>query len=176
MGKNKKNIEKEVEKYMKLPYAIELIPEEDGTYFVKVKELPGCMSAGDTPEKAVEMIHDAMSGWFEIAIEDGLEVPLPNVMKEYSGRFVVRVPTSLHRNLAEQAKEEGISQNQFVVSLLSEKITVTKLLKKIEELEEKIETLQSIAIANKRPLKTVKEKLIRDNWEEPNERKIYNLQ
>jgi len=144
MGKNKKNIEKEVEKYMKLPYTIELIPEEDGTYFVKVKELSGCMSAGDTPEKAVEMIHDAMRGWFEVAIEDDLEIPLPNVMKEYSGRFVVRVPTYLHRNLAEQAKEEGISQNQFVVSLLSEKITVAKLLARVDKLDKKINALQNI--------------------------------
>ena len=169
-------MEKEVEKYIKLPYTIELIPEKDGTYFVKVKELSGCMSTGDTPEEAIEMIHDAMRGWLEVTIEDGLEVPLPNVMKEYSGRFVVRVPAYLHRNLAEQAKEEGISLNQFVVSLLSEKITVTKLLRKIEELKEKIEALQSIIITNKKASKKGKETIFKSEWEEPNKRKTYNLQ
>lgn len=173
MAKNKKNILKGVEKYMKLPYTIELIPEEDGTYFVKVKELPGCMSAGDTVEEAIEMIHDAMRGWLEVAIEDGLEVPLPDVVKKYSGRFVVRVPKYLHRNLAEQAKKEGVSLNQFVVSLLSEKNALEKLLKKIEKLEEKIEALQNITVENKRPLKAVEEKLI---WEELNGRKTYKIQ
>ena len=177
MGKNKKNIEKLVEKYVNLPYTIEFIPEEDGTYFVKVKELPGCMSAGDTPEEAVEMIHDAMRGWIESNIERGLEIPLPDVMKKYSGKFLVRVPTYLHRNLAEQAKKEGVSLNQFVVSLLSEKITVAKFLRKIEKIEEEIKRLQNaITVSRKAPKKTEKAAPIKINWEELNERKIYKLQ
>lgn len=168
MEKNKKNIEKEVEKYMKLPYAIELIPEEDGTYFVEVKELPGCMSAGDTPQEAIKMIHEAMEAWIESNIERGLKIPPPNITKEYSGKFLVRVPTYLHRRLAEQTKEEGISLNQFVVSLLSEKITVTKILARVDKLEKKIDTLQSIITINKKPSKEVKEETLVDtNWEEP---------
>jgi len=74
MEKNKKQLKEEVEKYLKLPYTIKLVPEEDGTYFVEAEELPGCMSAGDTVEEAVEMIHDAMRGWLEVAIEDGLDI------------------------------------------------------------------------------------------------------
>lgn len=144
MEKNKEELkEKRIEKYMKLPYTIKLIPEEDGTYFVEVEELPGCMSAGDTPEEAIEMIQDAMRGWLEVAIEDGLDIPLPNATKEYSGKFLIRVPKYLHRRLSEQAKKEGVSLNQFVVSLLSEKVTVAKLIKKIEELEEEIRNLQN---------------------------------
>ena len=143
MARNKKQLKEEVEKYMRLPYTIKLIPEEDRTYFVEVEELPGCMSAGDTPEEAIEMIHDAMRGWLEVAIEDGLDIPLPNATKEYSGKFLIRVPKYLHRKLSEQARKEGVSLNQFVVSLLSEKVTVAKLIKKIEELEEKIRNLQN---------------------------------
>jgi len=143
MEKNKKQLKEEVEKYLKLPYTIKLVPEEDGTYFVEVEELPGCMSAGDTVEEAVEMIHDAMRGWLEVAIEDGLDIPLPNAMKEYSGKFLIRVPKYLHRKLSEQAKKEGVSLNQLVVSLLSEKVTVAKLLKKIESLEKEIKNLQN---------------------------------
>ena len=161
MVKNKKNVLKEVEKYMKLPYTIELIPEEDGTYFVKVKELPGCMSAGDTVEEAIGMIHDAMRGWLEVAIEDGLEIPLPDVMKKYSGKFLVRVPKHLHKNLADQAKKEGVSLNQFVVSLLSEKITIAKLLERIDKLEKKIDTLQSTIITNKKASKKGKETIFK---------------
>ncbi len=135
MVKNKKQIEREVEKYMKLPYTIKLIPEEDGTYFVEIEELPGCMSEGDTPEEALAMIKEAMEGWIESNLERGLPIPPPNIMKKYSGKFLVRVPTSLHRKLAEAAKKEGVSLNQYVVSLLSEKLTVKEIYKKIESLE-----------------------------------------
>ncbi len=138
MEKNKKKIEK----YMKLPYTIELIPEEDGTYFVKVKELPGCMSYGDTAEEAIKMIREAMIGWLESAIERGLEIPLPDTTKGYSGKFIVRVPKYLHKKLVEQAKSEGVSLNQFVVSLLSERLTAKILKNRIDKLESKIEATQ----------------------------------
>ena len=71
-----------IEEYMKLPYTIELVQEEDGTYFVKVKELPGCMSVGKDPNEAVGNVRDAMRGWFEAAIEDRMEIPTPTVLNE----------------------------------------------------------------------------------------------
>jgi len=118
-----------------------------------------------------------MRGWIESNIERGLEIPLPDVMKKYSGKFLVRVPTYLHRNLAEQAKKEGVSLNQLVVSLLSEKITVAKLLRKIEKIEGEIKRLQNaITVSRKASKKTEKAAPIKINWEELNERKIYKLQ
>jgi HicB-like protein involved in pilus formation len=39
--------------------------------------------------------------------------------RNFSGRFVVRVPTSLHRHLAEQAQQQRVSLNQLVVALLA---------------------------------------------------------
>ncbi len=172
MEKNKKKIGKEIEKYMKLPYTIELIPEEDGTYFVKVKELPGCMSTGDTAEEAVELIHEAMRGWFESTISRGLKVPLPDKAKKYSGKFVVRVPKHLHQKLAEQAKNESISLNQLIVSLLSENLTATILTKKIEKLEIKIEAMQKNKASANELAGEYRNKIIEVNWEESDE-KIY---
>jgi antitoxin HicB len=112
-------MDKTVEYYLSLPYTIELIPEPEGGWYVGVKELPGCMSEGDTPEEAIEMIRDAMRGWIEIALEDGDPIPEPSILKEYSGKFIVRVPPSLHRDLAEMASEEGLSLNRFVVVALA---------------------------------------------------------
>ncbi len=88
-------MEKTVEDYMKLPYAIEITPD-DGSYFVKVKELEGCMTVGESRPEALEMIDDAMRGWLEIALEDGLEIPLPEALREdkYSGKFALRLPKS----------------------------------------------------------------------------------
>ena len=44
--------------YMSLPYRVELIPDEGG-WFVSIPDLPGCMSQGETPDQALEMIRDA---------------------------------------------------------------------------------------------------------------------
>ncbi len=105
---------KTVEHYLSLPYTIELMPEPQGGWFVSVRELPGCMSQGDTPEEAIEMIQDAMRGWIEVSLEDGDTIPEPRPLEDYSGKFVVRVPRSLHQDLVETADREGISLNQYI--------------------------------------------------------------
>lgn len=105
---------KTVEYYLSLPYTIELVPEPQEGWFVSVKELPGCMSQGDTPEEAIEMIQDAMRGWIEVSLEDGDPIPEPRPLEDYSGKFVVRVPHSLHRELVEHAEREGVSLNQYI--------------------------------------------------------------
>lgn len=114
-------MKKTVEEYMNLPYTIEITPD-GGSYFVKVKELEGCMSVGDTRAEALEMIDDAMRGWLEIALEDGVDIPLPETLREdkYSGKFALRMTKSQHRKLAEGAEQEGVSMNQYMVSLLTE--------------------------------------------------------
>lgn len=105
---------KTLEYYLGLPYTRELIPEPEGGWFIRIKELPGCMSQGETPEEALRMIEDAMRGWLEVSLEDGDLIPEPRPDEEYSGKFVVRVPKSLHRQLVEEAEHEGVSLNQFV--------------------------------------------------------------
>ena len=133
--KSYKEIEKLVEYYMSLPYKIEIIPYPDGGYFARVKELTGCMTEADTLEELFEMIEDAKRSWLEVAIEDGIEIPLPEVIEEekYSGRILLRLPKYLHRELAESAKEEGMSINAYIVSLLSERNAERKILRKIEQ-------------------------------------------
>lgn len=104
---------KTIEYYLGLPYTIELQHDEEG-WFARVKELPGCMSQGDTAEEAAAMIQDAMRSWLEVALEDGVPIPEPRPEEEYSGKFVVRVPRSLHRKLVEAADREGVSLNQYI--------------------------------------------------------------
>jgi len=110
---------KTVDYFMGLPYTFELRWDAEAGWFVRVKELPGCMSEGDTPEEAMEMIRDAMRGWIEVSLEDGDPIPEPRELDDYSGKFVVRVPRSLHRDLVERAEEEGVSLNQYVTVALA---------------------------------------------------------
>jgi antitoxin HicB len=113
---------KSVEYYMNLPYKIELQRDPEGGWFVQVKELPGCMSQGETPEEAIAMIQDAMRGWIEVSLEDGDPIPEPRPLDDYSGKFVVRVPKSLHRDLVDAAEREGVSLNQYINVALAQAI------------------------------------------------------
>jgi antitoxin HicB len=106
--------EKGLDYYLSLPYTIELVRTDDLTWFARVAELRGCMTEGDSPEHAAAMIRDAMAAWIEVALEDGLPIPEPRPAEEYSGKFVVRIPKSLHRDLVETAAREGVSLNQYV--------------------------------------------------------------
>lgn len=110
---------RDVDYYLSLPYAIELRRYEDGTWFARMPELPGCMTEADTLEETMEMIRDAQGGWIEACLEDGTPIPEPRHSESYSGQFRVRLPRSLHRELVERAEQEGTSLNQMVVSVLS---------------------------------------------------------
>jgi antitoxin HicB len=148
-------MKKTAEEYMKLPYTIEITPD-DGSYFVKVKELEGCMSVGETKAEALEMIDDAMRGWIEIALEDGLKIPLPEALCEdkYSGKFALRMTKTLHRKLTEAAEQEGVSINQYMVTLLAENNAlheVTVMLRKQQAMAAPPEAEYADPIVEKRP-------------------------
>lgn len=110
---------KDLNYYLSLPYNIILVRDGDATWFARVLELPGCMTEGDSAAEAAEMIQDAMAGWLEVAIEEGLPIPEPRPEEEYSGKFVVRVPKTLHRDLVLAADGEGASLNQFINTTLA---------------------------------------------------------
>jgi len=108
--------------YMELPYNTILrhVKDESGEYyFATVQELDGCMSDGATLEEAYENIREAMMGWIETKLEAGLTIPIPIDAGKYSGRYVVRLPKSLHRRLAVEAEREGVSLNQYSLYKLS---------------------------------------------------------
>jgi antitoxin HicB len=120
----KRNVGKDLEYYMKLPYTVEIVPYKDGGFFARIKELEGCMTEADTLEEVLKLLEDAKRAWLETALEEDLEIPLPESMreeKEYSGRILLRLPKSLHRKLAKAAKEEGVSLNTYIINLLSER-------------------------------------------------------
>lgn len=111
-----------VEDYMKLPYnfIIQKVNDESGEYYyARVLELDGCQSDGDTFDEAYENVLDAMEGYIETKLENGFDVPLPHNADDYSGKFVVRIPKTLHQTLAIEAEREGVSLNQYALYKLS---------------------------------------------------------
>jgi antitoxin HicB len=117
---------KKIEDYLKLPYTYEFKKEDDGTYFISVKELEGCCSVGDTVEEALEMIEDAKETWLSYSLEKGLPIPEPENIdsKSYSGKFIVRVTPTLHKQLSLQAKSNGVSLNYYVSEILAGKSSI----------------------------------------------------
>ncbi len=110
---------KDLKFYLNLRYPITIHPDPDGGYVAEIEELPGCMTQAETLDEAFKAIEDARQVWIQGTYEMGQDIPLPRDMEEYSGKFVVRIPRSLHRNLVRAAKQEGVSLNQYVTSLLA---------------------------------------------------------
>ena len=88
--------------------------EEDKAFVVTVPALPGCMTHGSTPAKAVKMAEEAIEAW----IGDD-PAPKEDTDRTFSGRVLLRLPAMLHRSLDHGAAQEGTSLNQYVVNLLA---------------------------------------------------------
>ena len=111
---------KDLSYYMSLPYQIEVVREqEEGGYTLHCPELPGCITCAGTVSEGLEMLEDAKKCWFTACLEDGVPVPEPARLEDYSGQFKLRLPRSLHKQLAQRSSEEGVSMNQYCVYLLS---------------------------------------------------------
>ncbi|SFP68538.1 Predicted nuclease of the RNAse H fold, HicB family [Butyrivibrio proteoclasticus] len=117
---------KKIEDYVDLPYKMEIVKDlDEGGYVVSFPDLPGCLTVGETIEEAIKNAEDAKRTWLEAAIEEQIEISIPENKEKYSGQFKLRIPKSLHRILAEQSKREGISMNQYCVYLLSRNIALS---------------------------------------------------
>ena len=121
MTQKTKAVRQPLEYYLNLKYPITFYPEKEGGYTAIIRDLPGCMTQGETLSEAMENIEEARELWIETVYETGKkDVPLPSTENEYSGRLLLRIPKSLHRHLSEGADNEGVSLNQYILSLLSE--------------------------------------------------------
>ena len=99
---------------------IERISEEDGGgFFASISLLPGCMSDGETLEETYENIENAKKEWLRSMLERGMNILEPADQEEFSGKFLIRFPKSLHRTLAQISKREGVSLNQYVANALA---------------------------------------------------------
>jgi len=113
------DVEARVQEHLRRPYRMEVRGNPEEGYLATAPELPGCMTAGETPEEALRMLRDAMASWLETAIIAGNPIPEPGE-ERYSGRMLLRLPRSLHARLAEQAGRENVSINQLALTLIAE--------------------------------------------------------
>lgn len=90
-----------------------LTDEEGGGWLASFPDLPGCMSDGETPEEALRNAAEAETAWLAANEKWG------KAKAEKPARLVARLPRSIHRDLQERAREEGVSVNTMMVTLLA---------------------------------------------------------
>jgi predicted RNase H-like HicB family nuclease len=111
---------KDLSYYMSLPYKMEILEDkQEGGYVLSCPELKGCITSANNIEEGFKMLEDAKICWFAACLEDGISIPEPVGLEEYSGQFKLRIPKSLHKALADKSREEGISMNQYCLYLLA---------------------------------------------------------
>ena len=103
------------------PFSVRrLSAEEGGGYFIEFPDLPGCVADGETVEQALDQCRGAIQAWVQMAQDFGDPVPPPGMRRRFSGKWLQRVPVSLHAALAMRAEAEGVSLNTLVTALLAE--------------------------------------------------------
>lgn len=95
--------------------------DDEVEWGVEFPDLPGCVGGGDTVEEAIAMAKDAQKAWIGAALDSGEMLPTPTTPEtsDYSGKFTLRLPKTLHRSLALRAEDEGVSINQLILYLIS---------------------------------------------------------
>jgi predicted HicB family RNase H-like nuclease len=94
--------------------------EEDHEYVGLCAEFPSLSWLASTPEAALRGIRDVVGEVVADLEAKGELVPEPIATKQYSGKFLVRVPPELHRRLALEAAEAGVSLNRIASEKLGQ--------------------------------------------------------
>ncbi len=94
--------------------------EDDSEYVGLCSEFPGLSWLAKTPEAALKGIRTVVADVVEDMKVNNEVIPEPISVKHYSGKFMVRVPPDVHRELAIKAAEAGVSLNRLASSKLSQ--------------------------------------------------------
>ena len=82
-------------------------------------EFPSLSWLAPTPEKALAGIRRVVAEVVDEMTSSGESVPEPLAERKFSGRFMVRIPSLVHRTLATEAAEQGVSINRLVSAKLA---------------------------------------------------------
>ena len=101
-------------------YTYRIIWSEDDEEFIGLcAEFPGLSWLDPDHDNALRGIRSLVSECIEDMVRAGEDVPVPISTRQYSGKFIVRVPPEVHRCLAVEAAESGVSLNRIVSARLA---------------------------------------------------------
>lgn len=93
--------------------------DEDEAFIALCPEFPGLSAFGETAAEALEQIEVAVGLAVETHEAEGWPLPEPQPVTQYSGQFRLRMPRSLHAELAARAEAEGVSLNSLAVAYIA---------------------------------------------------------
>jgi predicted HicB family RNase H-like nuclease len=93
--------------------------EDDAEYVGLCAEFPSLSWLANTPEAALKGIRKVVNEVIADMLSNKEPIPEPIATKHFSGKFMVRVPPDVHRQLAIQAAEAGVSLNRLASAKLS---------------------------------------------------------
>jgi antitoxin HicB len=104
-----------------VPYPVTLVRDEEeaGAWVATIDALAGCSARGSSPDEALEHVASAAAQWLETARQEGRDVPEPKTAQSHSGRLLLRMPQTMHAELARAAERERVSLNQFITDALA---------------------------------------------------------
>ena len=106
-----------------IDYPIEIKPlsnEDGGGFLISYPDFAECVSDGETVGKAIANGADALQATIAALKVNKLPVPQPGSGGVASGKFVVRVPETVHAQLTMRAKSEGVSLNALVLTFIAQ--------------------------------------------------------
>ena len=83
-------------------------------------EFPSLSWLARTPEAALRGIRAVVADVVADMRKRREHIPEPLAAKNYSGKFLVRVPPQIHRRLAMEAAEAGVSLNRLASAKLAQ--------------------------------------------------------
>ncbi len=117
--------------------------DEDNGFIATIPGIQGLSAFGTTREEALSELNVSSEAYFESLKKSGRQLPDEEKIITYSGQIRLRMPRSLHADLSNRAKDEGISLNTYIVTLLSERHIEKNLLKEVTSLRRKLEIMNS---------------------------------
>lgn len=93
--------------------------EEDQAFIGRVLEFPSLAAHGDTQEDALREVRAVVQYALEDLEESEERIPIPLSKRDYSGTLNLRMPKHLHRQLAMEAEQQGVSLNQWINTKLA---------------------------------------------------------
>ena len=93
--------------------------EEDEEFVGLCTEFPGLSWLAETPEKALKGIGIVVKNCIEDMLQNNENIPPAIPSRQYSGKFMVRVPPEVHRHLVIEAAESGVSLNRIASAKLA---------------------------------------------------------
>ena len=117
-----------VAKLTDYPFEVRPLADDDGGgYLVSFPDFAECIADGETIEGAIANGRDALAATIAALRSTKLAVPAPNSGGVASGKFVARVPKTIHAQLATRARAEGVSLNSLVLTFIAQGLGGTRL-------------------------------------------------